>query len=157
MSIRRRVGGINQVGADDALPPQHLGRHLAVAAGRWSPHLLRPTSPGLSKFWTSWGQVIRAQVPTTNGSSQRVGALALSDPKYSFERGGAAALELSDPKYNISFWRRLVPNDGWTDGAHVGRLCLHGHLHFTWKKVPCCCNVVQCNETKSNEVQRNAM
>ena len=88
VSIRRREGGINQVGADDALPPQHLGRHLAVAAGRWSPHLLLSTSPGLSKFGTSWGQVIRAQVSTTNGSSQRVGALALSDPKYSFERGG---------------------------------------------------------------------
>ena len=56
-------------------------------AGRWA-HLLLSTSPGLSKFWTSWGQVIRAQVPTTNGSSQRVGALALSDPKYSFECGG---------------------------------------------------------------------
>ena len=69
--------------------PQHLGRHLVFAAGRWEPHLLLSTSPGLSKFWTSWGQVIRAQVLTTNGSSQRVGALALSDPKYSFEwKGG---------------------------------------------------------------------
>ena len=54
VSIRRRVGGINQVGADDALPPQHLGRHLAVAAGRWSPHLLLSTFP---QGFPSLGQV----------------------------------------------------------------------------------------------------
>ena len=79
----RRVGGFNQVGADDAT----TSWSSPGATGRWS-HLLPPTSPGLSKFQTSWGQVIRARVSTTNGSSQ---TQAASDPKYSFVRGSTRA------------------------------------------------------------------
>ena len=52
VSIRRRGGG-DQVGADDALPPQHLRRHLDLL---WqvSSHLL-PTSRGFSDFWDKLG------------------------------------------------------------------------------------------------------
>ena len=52
VSIRRRGGG-GQVGADDALPPQHLGRHLDLLWQVWS-HLL-PTSRGFSDFWDKLG------------------------------------------------------------------------------------------------------
>ena len=52
VSIRRRGGG-DQVGADDALPPQHLGRHLDLLWQVWS-HLL-PASRGFSDFWDKLG------------------------------------------------------------------------------------------------------
>ena len=52
VSIRRRGGG-DQVGADDALPPQHLGRHLDLLWQVCS-HLL-PTSRGFSDFWDKLG------------------------------------------------------------------------------------------------------